>query len=175
MAMIKCAECGKEFSDRANACPNCGCPIEYQAEKSIGGEYHAADKLAPSVIVEHLTIAKELESERYTLLCAVDKLQAKINRLGIKRKIEKSEFNMKHYVGLAFVILNIASAVLTLSIRTVSLPCSSSRTNRRPSPERIANSSCVSPASFLLVFINCAILFTENHLRCYNLNIFYTL
>ena len=56
--MIKCAECGKEFSDRANACPNCGCPIEYQAEKSIGGEYHAADKLAPSVIVEHLTIAK---------------------------------------------------------------------------------------------------------------------
>lgn len=35
MAMIKCAECGKEFSDRANACPNCGCPIEYQAEKSI--------------------------------------------------------------------------------------------------------------------------------------------
>lgn len=104
MALIKCAECGKEFSDRANACPNCGCPIEYQAEKSIGGEYHAADKLAPSVIVEHLMIAKELESERYTLLCAVDKLQAKVNRLGIKRKIEKSEFNMKHYVGLAFVI-----------------------------------------------------------------------
>lgn len=72
-------------------------------------------------------------------------------------------------------ILNIASAVLTLSIRPVSLPCSSSRTNRRPSPERIANSSCVSPASFLLVFINCAILFTENHLRSYNLNTFYTL
>ena len=68
--MIKCAECGKEFSDRANACPNCGCPIEYQAEKSIGGEYHAADKIAPSVIVEHLTIAKELESERYTLQLA---------------------------------------------------------------------------------------------------------
>ena len=26
MAMIKCIECGKEFSDRAEACPNCGCP-----------------------------------------------------------------------------------------------------------------------------------------------------
>lgn len=79
--MIKCAECGKEFSDRANACPNCGCPIEYQAEKSIGGEYHAADKLAPSVIVEHLTIAKELESERYTLQLAIAKIQSKINTL----------------------------------------------------------------------------------------------
>lgn len=28
MALIKCAECGKEFSDRASACPNCGCPTE---------------------------------------------------------------------------------------------------------------------------------------------------
>ena len=27
MAMIKCPECGKEISSRANACPNCGCPI----------------------------------------------------------------------------------------------------------------------------------------------------
>lgn len=102
--MIKCAECGKEFSDRANACPNCGCPIEYQAEKSIGGEYHAADKLAPSVIVEHLTIAKELESEMYTLLCTINKLQTKINRLGIKKEIEKPEFNMKHKVGVGFAI-----------------------------------------------------------------------
>ena len=28
MALIKCVDCGKELSDRANACPNCGCPIE---------------------------------------------------------------------------------------------------------------------------------------------------
>ena len=27
MALIKCSECGKEFSDKANACPNCACPI----------------------------------------------------------------------------------------------------------------------------------------------------
>ena len=27
MSMIICKECGKEFSDKANACPNCGCPI----------------------------------------------------------------------------------------------------------------------------------------------------
>lgn len=26
MALIKCMECGKEFSDKAAACPNCGCP-----------------------------------------------------------------------------------------------------------------------------------------------------
>lgn len=26
MALIICTECGKEFSDKAPACPNCGCP-----------------------------------------------------------------------------------------------------------------------------------------------------
>lgn len=28
MALIKCPECGKEISDKAIACPNCGCPME---------------------------------------------------------------------------------------------------------------------------------------------------
>ena len=28
MALIKCIDCGKEYSERANACPNCGCPTE---------------------------------------------------------------------------------------------------------------------------------------------------
>ena len=26
MALIFCSECGKEFSERAAACPQCGCP-----------------------------------------------------------------------------------------------------------------------------------------------------
>lgn len=28
MAIINCPECGKTVSDKAAACPNCGCPIE---------------------------------------------------------------------------------------------------------------------------------------------------
>lgn len=28
MALIKCPECGKEISDKAKTCINCGCPIE---------------------------------------------------------------------------------------------------------------------------------------------------
>lgn len=27
MALIKCPECGKEISDKAASCPNCGFPI----------------------------------------------------------------------------------------------------------------------------------------------------
>ena len=28
MALIKCPECGKEISDQAPACPNCGYPMQ---------------------------------------------------------------------------------------------------------------------------------------------------
>lgn len=28
MALIKCTECGREVSDKASVCPNCGCPIK---------------------------------------------------------------------------------------------------------------------------------------------------
>lgn len=110
MAMIKCAECGKEFSDRANACPNCGCPIEYQAEKSIGGEYHSADKIAPSVIVKHLTIAKELESERYTLQLTIPNIQNRINQLGYRRSFKSPVDNRvkAFFIGaLVFLVLAI--------------------------------------------------------------------
>jgi len=33
MALIKCRECGKEFSDKVSACPNCACPIEINHDK----------------------------------------------------------------------------------------------------------------------------------------------
>ena len=35
MALIKCSECGKEVSDKAKACPNCGNPIREEESKVI--------------------------------------------------------------------------------------------------------------------------------------------
>ena len=32
MALIKCPECGKEISDKANACIHCGYPLSQQKE-----------------------------------------------------------------------------------------------------------------------------------------------
>jgi len=34
MAMIKCAECGKEISDKAAVCVNCGCPVSLSKTQS---------------------------------------------------------------------------------------------------------------------------------------------
>lgn len=33
MSLIKCSECGKEISDKAAACPHCGCPVEISLSK----------------------------------------------------------------------------------------------------------------------------------------------
>ncbi len=35
MALIQCPECGKEISDKASTCPNCGCPIKVDASNVI--------------------------------------------------------------------------------------------------------------------------------------------
>lgn len=45
MALIKCAECGKEFSDKATACPNCGCPTSemVSAAEATTEEYINSD------------------------------------------------------------------------------------------------------------------------------------
>lgn len=34
MALIKCSECGKEISDKAAACVNCGCPVSASVAKA---------------------------------------------------------------------------------------------------------------------------------------------
>jgi hypothetical protein len=49
MALIKCKECGKEISDKATACPHCGCPVqttdeakvEIQEESTVKGKDHS--------------------------------------------------------------------------------------------------------------------------------------
>lgn len=33
MALIKCKNCGRMMSDRADFCPHCGCPKEYPAKE----------------------------------------------------------------------------------------------------------------------------------------------
>lgn len=37
MALIKCIECGKEISDKASVCPNCGCPISHKYKIILTG------------------------------------------------------------------------------------------------------------------------------------------
>lgn len=45
MAIIKCPECGKEISDKATSCPNCGFPlIKGQPKKEKTKRIYCRDK-----------------------------------------------------------------------------------------------------------------------------------
>ncbi len=48
MALIECLECGKEISDKAESCPNCGAPTTagYQAQAQAEVQATATAKLA---------------------------------------------------------------------------------------------------------------------------------
>lgn len=39
MALVKCEECGQMVSDKAEACPNCGCPIQAEAPADVSPVY----------------------------------------------------------------------------------------------------------------------------------------
>lgn len=47
MALIKCPECGKEFSDKAIACPNCACPIDEVVAILVEQEQNEKTVLCP--------------------------------------------------------------------------------------------------------------------------------
>ena len=47
MALISCKECGSMMSDRATECPHCGCPIEYQSEKTSQSHNEQPPTLKP--------------------------------------------------------------------------------------------------------------------------------
>jgi DNA-directed RNA polymerase subunit RPC12/RpoP len=60
MALILCEECGKEVSDKAAACPNCGAPIasmveEANAPKKVtfgNGMFHGTKKLLVQLAIK---------------------------------------------------------------------------------------------------------------------------
>ena len=42
MALIKCPECGKEVSDKASSCINCGFPLDTNLNKQFNGVYRVS-------------------------------------------------------------------------------------------------------------------------------------
>lgn len=75
MALIRCPECGKEISNKAEACPNCGYPIESlgKAKRIINEEY--------AVILENAGVNK---------VKAIRDVR-EVTRLGLKEAKEMTE------------------------------------------------------------------------------------
>ncbi len=48
MALITCQECGKEFSDKADKCPNCGCPLPFVSQQMYDPQQQSFEQQSPS-------------------------------------------------------------------------------------------------------------------------------
>lgn len=58
MAMIKCPDCGKEYSSYAKACPECGCPVEYcETKTEYAGAAHSESGENQSSLSQNATEA----------------------------------------------------------------------------------------------------------------------
>lgn len=63
MTIIRCSECGREYSDKAKECPNCACPTEYSANDKSRIEADCAIDLYQEVITLGDLIYDELEKK----------------------------------------------------------------------------------------------------------------
>lgn len=69
MALIKCAECGKEFSDKASACPNCACPVERKQEDIK--DYKDLTREEQSALISYMKDKGALHSPTETAFCII--------------------------------------------------------------------------------------------------------
>lgn len=82
MALIKCAECGKEISNKASACIHCGCPIEVLTkEKNIEKKSKIESRQNESKEIKNNDFI--VKSERNQELENFHKLYKKICKIGL--------------------------------------------------------------------------------------------
>ena len=82
MALIVCSECGKEFSDKAAACPQCGCPTEevLKSKKNtdtvtLSKEEQALKDNSRETLRDYLESVRILETDCYTYRRIINNLE----------------------------------------------------------------------------------------------------
>lgn len=90
MALIHCSECGKEISDKASACPNCGCPVEVPKQQEFKGKSEA-------IIIENVNgIDKKKLAIIIIDVCLILFL---VIFIGIRMHKKQEEENNRYYVS----------------------------------------------------------------------------
>lgn len=105
MALIKCNECGKEISDKANTCPNCGCPIEKGKKK-----------------------VRIIKSGGLALRCSVFIDNQPIGQIGVgsNKSIEIEIPVGTHYISTITQVKNQSTFVATNGVNTMATPITTS-------------------------------------------------
>lgn len=96
--LIKCPECGKEISDKAEACPHCGCPIPHEEAKK---EETKSEPVELEAVTDNYNQFDEKQRE-------VRRLEASIARLYRVRRIMLAVALPLMGLGLLLIILGAA-------------------------------------------------------------------
>ncbi len=102
MALIKCPECGKEVSDKAKACPNCGYPvasIKIKKETPIQAEDSAGNGESLEANKKHQTAVKKKKSKTIIGLSAAIVVIAAILLVTLVIIPRNNYLNEKYAVG----------------------------------------------------------------------------
>lgn len=97
MAMIKCPECGKDMSDKAAMCPNCGCPIE-EIRSQLGEIENKC---------ENKKKAKEDEKKAKQIVAEIKKKKRAETRKSVTPEIKKRRI----ITGVAIVVFLMAVCI----------------------------------------------------------------
>ncbi len=91
MALIKCSECGKEFSDKAAACPNCGCPTAETVKGAVSSEDQKEASKQILAAVERTLDRARKASARFELDADRTKQLAKAYEIDLYSNTAKSD------------------------------------------------------------------------------------
>lgn len=85
MALITCIECGKKFSDRALACPECGCPTSAMTgqkdEKSVAEVVIKLDKSSEDASKQMYDAVRQAKSTASSADSAFDRASSRVQRM----------------------------------------------------------------------------------------------
>lgn len=158
MALIKCAECGREISDRAGACVHCGCPVSFSKPKQtdqgtvppkaptdnrgnvtvddfINKIFTESDQDIPTVAIE-ATLARS-QTGSTTVSVFVPEFNRRVNVLIPNNMTEGKTVRMTAELNLAVNGINRPLKVCVAKIRYQDVPT----TNPQPSSSRALQSA----------------------------------
>lgn len=105
--LIKCTECGREISDQASTCPNCGYPMQVQTQcrasvyvndSSWGDVYAAIDRgdlMCATKLIKTITGAS-IQEARATAVLLNNNRSAHIQATGTKVNIRTNDIGAQH-------------------------------------------------------------------------------
>jgi len=87
MALIICTECGKRFSDKAPACPECGCPTDVIL-KELNGNDESVSSTEKMASLDESTIIEDRRLNRALRDTIINKvIGAKVNGIEVDREL----------------------------------------------------------------------------------------